>query len=254
MSEYLDFSLKLAKEASEIIKANFALGTSSNQKLDHTPVTVVDQKVNQLVIDRLREKFPDHSVQGEEQNHTVTGSEYKWVCDPIDGTIAFANGIPTSVFSLGLMKNNQPVCGVIVDPFTDRVYSAEAGKGAFLNGSPIQVKDNFLEGGVVGMTPWKDAQFDAIPLIQALQDRNAFVINLTSYANPAMLVAAGQLTAAIYIDNKLHDIYPAGLIVEEAGGIAMDLRGNKQDYTQPIIGQIVTNKKLLPEIVDLLKI
>lgn len=255
MSQYLDFALQLSTEAANVIKNNFTLGISQNSKADRTPVTEIDRQINKLVIDRIKEAYPEHSIIGEEQNHTVKDSKFNWVCDPIDGTIAFANGIPTSVFSLGLLEGNKAICGVIVDPFTNRVFHAEKGQGAFLNGQPIHVteRDN-LDGTVIGMTPWKDAQFNAIPMIQDLQDQNAFIINLTSYANVAMLVASGQLSAAIYIDNKLHDIYPAALIVEEAGGIATDLRGDIQDYEQPIIGQIVTSKPLAKQIVDILKI
>ncbi|MBI3626632.1 hypothetical protein HY224_01135, partial [Candidatus Uhrbacteria bacterium] len=92
-----DFALQLAKEAGQIIRTNFVLGMKKEWKKDNTPVTETDLRINQMVIERINSAWPGHGVLAEEGNKLIEGgSEFVWVCDPIDGTIPFSYGIPVS--------------------------------------------------------------------------------------------------------------------------------------------------------------
>ncbi len=83
--KYQKFAQDIAREAGDIIRENFVLSMKKRWKEDRTPVTETDTKINSLVIERVSQQFPDHSVLGEEESHTGN-SDYWWVCDPLDGT------------------------------------------------------------------------------------------------------------------------------------------------------------------------
>ena len=96
MEEYLEFAKEIAKEAKKIMKKYFntKLSNGATYKGDKTIVTIADKEINSYLIEKVKEKYPNHSVDGEEE---VFGkSDYVWVCDPIDGTAMFARNIPTA--------------------------------------------------------------------------------------------------------------------------------------------------------------
>src|SRR3990167_6089880 len=137
----LDFAVSMAREAGALMKQNFSLGMKKEWKEDKTPLTATDIEINAMLLKTCREKYPAYSFIGEEGSELVEG-EYAWVCDPIDGTMPFAHGWPTFVFSLALTKNGESILGVIYDPICDRLLHAEKGGGAFLNGKRIKVNSD----------------------------------------------------------------------------------------------------------------
>ncbi len=136
---HLEFATDLARQAGAIIKQNFQLGMKKEWKADGTPLTATDTEINQFVLDAVAREFPDHAVLAEEGSRPIPEAEFTWVCDPIDGTIPFSHGVPTSVFSLALVQSGRPVLGAIIDPFADRLVVAEQGRGVTLNGAAIHV-------------------------------------------------------------------------------------------------------------------
>src|SRR6185295_10719600 len=102
-------------------------------------VTEFDKRSEEVVILAIQKEFPEHAILAEESGHHKTISEYQWVIDPLDGTTNFAHGIPIFSVSIGLLRNNSPVAGVVYDPFRNEMFSAESGQGATLNNRPVQV-------------------------------------------------------------------------------------------------------------------
>ena len=129
--KYLDFAKEIAKEAGNIMKKYFDRRDVSSYKGDRTIVTLADTEINSYLIEKVKEKFPGHCVDGEEEQFGE--SRYVWVCDPVDGTAMYARSIPVAVFSLALVVDGVSMLGVIYDPFTDNVYTAIKGKGAYQN-------------------------------------------------------------------------------------------------------------------------
>src|SRR3989344_4217030 len=103
MEQYLEFAKKLAKEAEIIALRYFGFEVENVYKEDNTPLTKADTEINDLVIKRVNESYPEHSIYGEEKTIKKLKSKYIWVCDPIDGTMAFACGLPIFVFSIALV-------------------------------------------------------------------------------------------------------------------------------------------------------
>jgi fructose-1,6-bisphosphatase/inositol monophosphatase family enzyme len=98
------FAEELARAAGELMRGHYRLEYTVEQKSDLTPVTEADHLVNELVIDRVQQMYPEHGVLGEEASHNL-GADWLWVCDPIDGTAAYMTRVPTSAFSLALVHD-----------------------------------------------------------------------------------------------------------------------------------------------------
>lgn len=254
MKEYKKFAIEIAKESGKIMLDYFKIGMVSEAKKDGSSVTEADLKINSLVIKEVSRLFPKHSVLGEEESNAVKGSEYTWVCDPIDGTIPFSLGLPLSTFSLALVKNGEVLLGVIYDPFCDRLYCAEKGKGSYLNNKKIQVSNHsVIEGARIEFEMFNRAKYDVGKLMSELKKQKAGLIQLCSIINPSALVAAGEFSATIFPHNTPHDAAAIKIIVEEAGGKVTDIFGNEQRYDQPINGFLVSNGALHNKLIALTK-
>lgn len=251
IDSYLVFAKDLAYQAGDIMRANFKPGVASETKSDMTPVTIADTQINKMVIDAVAEKFPDHSVMGEEESSTTQNTEYLWVCDPIDGTIPYTLGIPANMFSLALVHNGESILGVLYDPYTDRLYEAVKGNGAFMNGQKIRVNQEVAPKGYItmptmqyGLTNNADMVHDAITM-----GIRSFSVCCVTYE--AMLIANGQITGAIFPGNTPWDIAACKVIVEEAGGVVTNLDGEEQKYDCPIRGAVMSNGVMHDELVAL---
>jgi myo-inositol-1(or 4)-monophosphatase len=253
----LAFAKDLAKEAGAVIRKNFVAGVDKTWKADSTPLTETDESVNALVIQRVTEAFPDHGVIGEEGNIREE-AKFKWVCDPVDGTMPFSHGVQISTFALALVgEDGQPVVAVIYDPYMDRLFSAVQGGGAFLNDEPIHVNDlATLDHALIEI----DAFPSTRPVIDAdaevfniLRSKGAYVTCTWSVILMAGLLAAGHHAGAMLNVDNCHDAAALKLIVEEAGGKVTDLRGNDQRYDQPTKGFIASNGHIHDELVEIMQ-
>ena len=245
---YKNFVIDLAYKAGERMRKDFTLGMKKEWKKDKTPVTVTDTFVNQMVIDSISKKFPEHSVLGEEISNLKDDAEFVWVCDPIDGTIPFSHGFPIFAFSLALVKDGKPILGVIYDPILDRLVYAEKDKGATLNGKPIKVSSasSFSERTII------DGGIQALGLLgldEKIQKREVLTTRIYSCVYGGMLVALGEFIAEIYRYINPWDAAAVKIVVEEAGGKVTDLLGLEQRYDQEINGFIASNGRVHDELV-----
>lgn len=241
--EYKNLAIKLAQQAGDIIKENFSFGMKKEYKAeDSSPVTKTDKEVNSLVIEAVKKYFPDHDVVGEEESSKSNNSDYKWYCDPVDGTMTFSHGIPICTFSLGLVYKGKPIMGVVYEPFMDNMYYAESGKGAFLNNKPITVdKNKEVVGKVVGLEHWNATKFNFSKIYGALEDERVKTLKFSSFIYKSVLVANGELIGTIFPHTTPHDLAAIHVIVEEAGGKVTDLYGKEINYNQEINGYLGTN-------------
>lgn len=254
MNEYLTFATSLAYEAGEIMLKYFTLGIEKEFKDDHSPVTIADKQINALVVEKVNKTYPTHSILGEEQSDLKDGSEYTWVCDPIDGTIAYTLSIPTNVFSLALVKNGEVQLGVVYDPYLKRLYSAVKDKGAYLNDTPIHVNDETdITLGRIGTSGPSGRLLDLASFHAAVERNHLHTIHLTCAIYEGVLVASGQLIGNVFSGNTAHDAATLKIIVEEAGGKVTDLWGNDQRYDRPIKGLVVSNGRVHGELLDILR-
>jgi myo-inositol-1(or 4)-monophosphatase len=234
MDEYLAFAQDLARQGGKLIKDNFGNNLEVELKADHTPVTQVDKQINQMVIEAIQKTYPEHGVLGEEASIGTGREELQWLCDPLDGTKAFIMGIPLSTFILGLSKAGQILLAVVYDPFQDNLYHAVKGKGAFCNSRPIHVNQDSLQSG--GYLIVSESSFQFAKPIAAT---GAQIEPLPGAGYRAMVLAAGRCSASLQGKADNHDVGPASLIVEEAGGKVTDLSGMALRYDQPLTNGII---------------
>ena len=256
--QYLDFAKNLAEQAGQIMKKYFRNNADFKIKEDQTIVTITDEQINQMVIDRVNQTYPDHSIDGEEKSDIKLKSKLCWVCDPIDGTALFNADIPMSVFSLALTDDGQPVIGVVYDPWQDRLYTAIKGRGAFMNNQPMRVSEKILGSkNLADYDWWSDAQYNIGSAVYDLvRNHNLYFISIGSAVHACMLVAQGKMCVYLFpgTKGKNVDIAAAKVIVEEAGGRVTDLFGQEQRYDRDIRGAVVSNGIIHQDIVDLIKL
>ncbi|RZK31848.1 MAG: inositol monophosphatase, partial [Hymenobacter sp.] len=128
----------------------------SNKEGMNNLVTEADYAAEKAIFETIRTEFPDHYLLSEEAGEVETSSNYKWIIDPIDGTINFAHGIPICCVSIGLEKDGEIIMGTVYSPALNEWYVAEKGQGATLNDKPIQVskKENIEHACMVTGFPY----------------------------------------------------------------------------------------------------
>ncbi|HMT19537.1 MAG TPA: inositol monophosphatase [Candidatus Saccharibacteria bacterium] len=259
MDEYLrelQIAKRLANDAGAIMRKYFSSGEDGARvKDDKTIVTKADTEINLHVIAVLATETPDYSVWGEEEKSIKQDAPYTWVCDPVDGTMPFAKGLPISTFSIALVNaEGMSVLGVVYDPFTDKLYEAVRGKGAFMNGTPIRVSDkDTFDGAYIDEELWFNSEeqvaFDSPK--GALNKQGAKVTTLCSAVITGCMVANGTYDSMLFGQGKPEDIAALSVIVTEAGGKVTDLFGNEQRYDTNIRGAVVSNGHLHEKLVQL---
>lgn len=218
----LKFAKDLAKKAGQIILKNFTHSTISI-KDNFSPVTETDIAISELVISEIKKNFPSHKVLDEELQNKNIDSEYLWVCDPVDGTVPFSRGIPTSVFSLALCKNKKPVVGVIYDPYIKRLLYTTAGDITYMNGKPVHVSDESLKPGeIIYVLSYWLKDFNHNKFFDYFKKKNIIVSLVESMVYLSMLVSLGAIPLAIMSGGHPWDRAAAILIVKNAGGICLD--------------------------------
>ncbi|MDD2807666.1 MAG: inositol monophosphatase [Patescibacteria group bacterium] len=254
MTDYKIFALKLAARAGKIIKTNFKFGMAKKNKADGSPVTQTDTKINTLVINEVKKRFPNHSVLGEEESNLQTDREFVWLCDPVDGTIPFSHGIPIATFVLSLTQNGQPILGLIYDPFGNNLYFAEPGQGTTHNNKSVKVSTNkSLESALIFCEYWQQAKFNTLPIIEALEKTDCHCPIYKSIAYGATLVARGEASGLIFPGAHAWEMAAVKIIIEEAGGQVTDFYGRNQRYDGEISGGVASNGYIHQKLIATIK-
>lgn len=224
----------------------------SNKEGLNNLVTEVDHASEKLIMDTIRSRFPEHYILSEESGEHIMDSEIKWIIDPIDGTVNFANGIPLCCVSIGVEKAGTMILGAVYNPFLEEMFFAERGKGATLNGKQLQVtaKDDVTTSCLVTGFPYSYLDEPNGPLVvfEKLIRIGVPVRRLGSAAIDLCWVAAGRFDG--FYEHKLNawDSAAGFLMVEEAGGKVTDFEGNAYSPYQPHI--VATNGKIHDQLLD----
>ena len=139
MPQILETAGAVAREAGALLNEFAQRRIGYELKGEHDLVTAADRASEKLIVERLTNAFPDHSIVAEEGGGQERSSQYRWYVDPLDGTTNFAHGFPVYNVSIGVEKAGELIAGVVYDPTRDEMFSAERGSGAFLNGERIHV-------------------------------------------------------------------------------------------------------------------
>jgi len=221
----------------------------SNKEGINNLVTEADHASEKAILDVIKKEFPDHYILSEEAGEIIQDSNYKWIIDPIDGTVNFAHSIPLCCVSIALEYNGEIVLGSVYNPLMNELFFAEKGKGATLNDKQIRVskKQNVLNACLVTGFPYTylDVPNGPLQIFEKLIRKGIPVRRLGSAATDLCWVAAGRFDG--FYEHKLQAWDSAGgyLIVEEAGGKVTDFKGDKFSPYQPHI--LATNGEIHDE-------
>jgi myo-inositol-1(or 4)-monophosphatase len=213
--------------------------TISNKASINDLVTEADHAAEKAIFEVIQKDYPDHFILSEETGEIKSNSEYKWIIDPIDGTINFANGIPLCCVSIGLEKDGKMILGAVSAPILNEMFFAEKGMGATLNDKKIAVstKTELKTSCLVTGFPYVylDAPNGPLQVFEKLVRQGIPVRRLGSAAIDLCWVAAGRFDG--FYEHKLQawDSAAGFLIIEEAGGKVTDFDGNYYSAYQPHI-------------------
>jgi myo-inositol-1(or 4)-monophosphatase len=226
-------------------------------------VTQADAQCQQIIINRIKETYPDHGFIAEEGDEgkifkqPPQGAElFWWVIDPIDGTNNYARQMLLFTVSIAVMHKGEPIVGVIFDPATDSMFTAVKDGEAQLNGRRITAGEETMNAfSSVGLDSYFD---DGVPgWACEIMQRTRFR-NLGTTALQLAYVAKGSLIATIVNRPKLWDIAAGALIAEAAGAIVSDWQGGKifpvdlDSYQGQELQTIAANKKVHKEILEII--
>lgn len=226
--------------------------TISNKEGVNNPVTEADFASDNAIREVIKTAFPDHGIVSEESDEKISTSDYKWIIDPIDGTVNFANGIPICCVSIGLEHKGEMLMGAVFNPIINEFFFAEKNKGATLNGHTISVSDkaDVLRSCLVTGFPYTylDQPNGPLEVFSRLIKKGIPVRRLGSAAIDLCWVAAGRFDG--FYEHELHawDSAAGFLIVEEAGGKVTNLKGEK--YSPYEFGIVATNGKIHDELIS----
>jgi myo-inositol-1(or 4)-monophosphatase len=249
---FLEAATEIAREASALLSTYAERRPGYQLKGPNDLVTEADHASEQLIVERLRSRFPTHSIVGEEGARVEGTSEYCWYVDPLDGTTNFAHGFPVFAVSLGLERAGELVAGVIVDPSRQEAFTAERGAGAYLNHRRIRVSGVARLEQALAATGFASKKrhrnvnyhffYQLAMVTQGLRRPGAASLDLA-------WVACGRTDLFWEFALNPWDVAAGVLMVREAGGACTDMRGAPLDLRGPHI--LADNGRLHQEAVDL---
>lgn len=231
IDDYLAFAHDVLADAGTIAARHFRGGGGVDNKRGaggYDPVTEADRGVEARIRERISERFPDHGIVGEEYGATTGSSGWSWIVDPIDGTRAFVMGLPVWGCLLGLLRDGEPVAGLMHQPVLQETFSGD-GKGAWIvrGGERRRIR-------VRGHAALEDAILVAThpemfgPADLARYDALARRVRLMRYGGDCYnycLLAHGLVDLVVEDRLKPYDIQPLVPIVRGAGGVVTDAAG-----------------------------
>ena len=219
---------EIAREAGALLMDFFRKRVAVEYKGDVDLVTVADRASEKLITERIRQRWPQHGIMGEEGTRSDLGNDYRWYVDPLDGTTNFAHSYPVFCISLALEYKGERIAGVIFDPTRDEMFTVERGGGAFVNDRRIQVSSvsNLAECLVAtGFPSHKRHKNPNIYFYHQITLKTHGVRRAGSAALDLASVAAGRFDGFWEFNLNPWDTAAGVLLVEEAGGRVTDFTG-----------------------------
>ncbi|MGN6544421.1 MAG: inositol monophosphatase family protein [Aureliella sp.] len=248
-NDHLRAALAAAEAGGRVVLHYFERGVEMHDKGTVELVSQADVESEQAIARVLAARFPDHAVLGEEEHSGSVSAEHLWIVDPLDGTNNFAHRIPHFAVSIAYYAGQVAQCGVVVNPVRGDWYWATRGGGAFYNGQPIKVNNEArLDQTMVGVGFYYDRGAMMEATLAAVGDFFRQQIHGIRRFGTAALdlcqTACGMF--GVYFEYQLSpwDFAAGRLILEEAGGLITDGRGNPLPLAKTSI--LASNTQLHP--------
>jgi myo-inositol-1(or 4)-monophosphatase len=225
IKQALDTAVKAARAAGKIMRANWHLPKRVNSAEAHDIKLELDVRCQKLIGQICSAAFPQIALLGEEGSSGDANAGYRWVVDPIDGTVNYFFGMPHACVSIALQRriatDYKTVLGVIYDPFTDELWTAVRGGKTKLNGRPVRCSRRGAVGEsvvAIGFSKSKENLAKSLPHLDRLARRTKKIRIMGSAALELAYVACGRLDLYVERTINLWDIAAGALMVECSGG------------------------------------
>lgn len=252
----------LARRAGEILRAGFPRrpGFSPALRVDYKGeidlVTEIDHRSEDFILGDIALRFPGDSIASEESGLHQGEGGGTWYVDPIDGTVNYAHGLPIFTVSIAYALDGQVKIGVVYDPMMDECFSAQAGRGANLNGEPIRASQTLeLDRALVSTGFPYDIRThprNNLDNYRSFSLLSQAMRHMGSAARDLCYVAAGRLDGFWEIRLKTFDVAAGALIAREAGATVTKVDGDPDVLSAPV-SILAANPTLYPQIFELLQ-
>lgn len=255
MEPTLEQVIDWVKEAATIAQQMRGQDLQVRHKSKADLVTEADTTIEAFLIEKIRNNFPNHRVNAEETGQHEGDQEHEWFIDPIDGTLNYAHGLPQYAISVAYAQNGELKLGVIANPPMQEVFSAEAGKGAWLNGVPMHVSETqelidsmLITGFRYNLLDTPRSNIDNfLRLSRVVQT----VRRLGSAALDLAYVACGRVEGFWEIALNPWDVAAGILLIREAGGVVSTLHGEGH-LLKGSVDILAANPKVFPKLHSIL--
>lgn len=229
LSVALEIARKAAAAASEAALVHFARGVTVERKADRSPVTAADRASEEAILSVITAAFPDHTILAEESGETPGDPRHRWIVDPIDGTRGFTRGGQFWGSLIALEVDGQVAVGTMALPALDHVYSAARGLGCWLNGDRITIGSPGPNVSAATVSLGELQALLAAPWEPIVTSLVADAESTRCYGDLMGLALVLQNVADVWLEAGVQrwDIAPAPVLIEEAGGVFSNFRGDR---------------------------
>jgi myo-inositol-1(or 4)-monophosphatase len=243
---------RIARQAGQILYNGYEKDHEVNYKGVIDLVTEIDHQSEDFIIGEVQRQFPGHPILAEESGALDGHGEHLWLIDPLDGTVNYAHGVPMFCVSIAYAYQKQVRLGAVYDPMRNELFTAERGKGSWVNGRPLRVgqaqelqKSLLVTGFPYETWTMVRNNFDYFTKLAQLTQG---VRRLGSAALDLCYVGAGRFDGYWEMSVRPWDVAAAGLVAEEAGAKVTNVDGDA-NYLQSVLGaNPVLHEKILAEI------
>ncbi|MCM8778364.1 MAG: inositol monophosphatase [Candidatus Omnitrophica bacterium] len=250
-SQFKEIAIISAKKAGRVLKENFGKVKDIRAKGKTQLVSNVDLEAEKVIMGTIKKYFPEHSILSEE-NPQLNLSEYTWVIDPLDGTHNFVKDIPIFGTSIALAYKNEVTLGVIYFPLDDRLYWAEKGNGAYLNGKRLKVSSRKLSEATCVYD--SSIRYNPEEMSSVLKNLSIKIFNIRMFGSTAehlCMLAEGKIEIDIEFNDKPWDFAAGALLVKEAGGEFTDFAGKPWNLNMP--NYLASNGVVHQEVLEIIQ-
>lgn len=255
--EFIDLAKLIGEECGKVLEEGFYKVKEISQKTGPADiVTDWDRKSEKTAFDILKKYRPKDGMLGEEGSDYSGETGYKWIIDPLDGTLNFAYGVPLFAVSVAFCKDGKPLCGAVYDPIHKEMFWAEKGRGAFLGDRQIFSEDtDKIENSLLYLSwmPSADRAEEFRNKTVNLYTKVPHLRRMGSAALGLAYVACGRISG--FVEAGLHpwDVAAGILIAEEAGAVACDRYGRECCMENRIVDVISAPPNIHKQIMNELK-
>lgn len=248
--------IKAAVESGKILRENFGgIYKISSKEVLSNLVTEIDKKSEEKIFEIIKKDFPGHYILSEEAGALKQESDFKWIIDPIDGTVNYAHSIPLTCVSIAVEKKGEIIMGVVFNPISGEFFFSEKGSGSYLNDEKISVSDcsDLRRSLLVTGFPYDSSSYkpDPVSVFKKFIMKDIPIRRLGSAALDLCWTACGRFEGFWEYNLNAWDVAAGYLILTEAGGIVTNLSGEKFSiYGKELLA--VNNKEIQKAMLEII--